>query len=160
TPQSPRRQSPDYRHRQSAYRSTALSPQQGDALGTILTDVKLIPDKPMKQSGSSVRVNDEREEYGISGVKDPTRYSDNVWIEEAGDREGNAHTENGEDDSKHRSKHHHKHRSHKDRHAAQHHERKKRERSSEHRRPSNRNEVDNIDGIEDAMKMTILTSSE
>ncbi|KAH9305948.1 hypothetical protein KI387_010352, partial [Taxus chinensis] len=54
-PQSPRRQSPDYCHRQSAYRSTALSPQQGDALGTILTDVKLIPDKPMKQSGSSVR---------------------------------------------------------------------------------------------------------
>ncbi|KAH9300799.1 hypothetical protein KI387_012382, partial [Taxus chinensis] len=138
-PQPPRRQSPDYRHGQSAYRST---PQRGDALGTILTDVKLIPDKPTKQSGSSVPVNNEQEEYGISGLKEPTRYSDDVWIERAGDRKGNTHAENDEDDSKHRSKHHHRHKSHKDRHAAQHHERKERERSSEHRRPSNRNEVD------------------
>ncbi|XP_057833490.2 U11/U12 small nuclear ribonucleoprotein 35 kDa protein isoform X2 [Cryptomeria japonica] len=123
-----RRSSDDYRHKQSAYRSTGLSHKGGDALDTSLMDAKLNRDKPTKHSASSVPVKDEQEEGGSSGAKDRRGYSGDICIEK-GDREGSMHADNDEDDSKHRSNRRHRHRSDTKRHSTQRHERKKRDRS-------------------------------
>lgn len=142
-PPPPRRCSSDnYHHKRSAYRSTGLSHKGRDALDTSLTDDKLNRDTPTKQSASSLLVKDEQDEAGRSSSKDRRGYSGDIWIGK-GDREGRTHADTDEDDSKHRSKRHHRHSSHIERHTTQRHDRKKRDRSSDHLRHSNPDEVDN-----------------
>eukprot|EP01018_Ginkgo_biloba_P002329 Gb_07820 [translate_table: standard] len=147
-PPPPRRRSPLDRHqRHSEYRSAGLSRQHGDASEKNSSDLRSDREKPSKPSGYSSLGIDEQDLEAVSVAKESTRsfsFEDVEKREKATDREGSMHADN-EEDVKHRSHSHHRHKTRKDRHTSHRHERKRKESwTSEHESKGslNRDKVD------------------